>query len=145
MDFVDEQHVVALFEVGEQRREVARALQHGAGRLPQVDAHFPRDDVRERGLAQTRRPEQQHVVERFGTAAGGFNEDFELAAHLFLADVLVELRGRSARSNASSFGDTGVAAMMRSAASLSVSIMFALYRVGLAAEASRTARVRFGA
>jgi hypothetical protein len=34
--------------------------------------------------------------------------------------------------------------MMRSAASLSVSIMFALYRAALAAESGQTARVCFG-
>ena len=63
MDLVDEQHVLRL-EVGEHRGEVARALEHRAGGLAQVDAELARDDVRERGLAQARRAEQQHVVER---------------------------------------------------------------------------------
>ncbi|CAM2144510.1 hypothetical protein PT2222_160067 [Paraburkholderia tropica] len=90
VNFVDEQHVVR-FEIGEQRGEVARAFEHRPRRLPQIDPHFARDDVRERGLAQTGRPEQQHVVERLGAALGGFDEDFELAAHLFLPDVFLEL------------------------------------------------------
>src|SRR4029079_8924483 len=48
-------------------------------------------DMRERRLAETRRPEQQYVIERFGAPLGRFDEDFELTARLFLPDVLVEL------------------------------------------------------
>ena len=51
-------------EVGEDRREVARTLEHRPGGLAQVHAHLARDDVRERRLAQARRAEEQHVVER---------------------------------------------------------------------------------
>ena len=67
VDLVDEQHVLRL-EVGEQRGEVARALEHRARGLAQVDAELLGDDVRERGLAQARRAEQQHVVERLAAA-----------------------------------------------------------------------------
>jgi hypothetical protein len=65
MDLVDEQHVVR-FEVGQHRGQVAGALQHRARGLAQVDAHLVGDDVGQRGLAQARRAEQQHVVERLG-------------------------------------------------------------------------------
>ena len=92
VDLVDEEDVVG-FEVGEQRGQVARALQHGAGGLAQVDPHLARDDVRQRRLAQARRAEQQHVVERFAAVLGRRHEDVELAAHLFLADVFVEQLG----------------------------------------------------
>ena len=68
VDLVDEQHVARL-EVGQQRREVARALEHRARRLAQVDAQLVRDDVRQRRLAEARRPEQQHVVERLAALA----------------------------------------------------------------------------
>jgi hypothetical protein len=87
MDFVDEQHVVR-FEVGQHRRQVAGALQHRPRGLAQIDAHLVGDDVRQRGLAQARRPEQQHMVHRFGAPLGGLDEDFELAADLLLADVI---------------------------------------------------------
>jgi hypothetical protein len=40
------------------------ALEHRARRLAQIHAHLARDDVRQRGLAEARRAEQQHVVER---------------------------------------------------------------------------------
>ena len=90
VDFVDEQHVVG-FEVGQQRGEIAGALEHRAGSLPQVHAHFARDDVRQRGLAETRRPEQQHVVERLAGASCSLDEDLQLPAHFFLADIFFEL------------------------------------------------------
>ena len=84
VDLVDEQHVVR-FEVGQQRGQVARALQHRAGGVAQVDAHLARDDVRQRGLAQAGRAEQQHVIERLLALAGGLDENVQLAADLFLA------------------------------------------------------------
>ena len=92
MDLVDEQHVARL-EIGEQRREVARALEHRPGGLAQVDAQLVRDDVRQRGLAEARRAEQQHVVERFAAPLRGVDEDAELLADLLLPDVFVEAAG----------------------------------------------------
>ena len=89
MDLVDEQHVVRL-EVGEQRREIAGALEHRARRLAQVHAELVRDDVRQRRLAEARRAEQQHVVERFLALPRRFDEDRQLAADLLLPDVFVE-------------------------------------------------------
>ena len=89
VDLVDEQHVVRL-EVGEQRREIAGALEHRTGGLAQVDAELVRDDVRQRRLAESRRAEQQHVVERFLALARRLDEDRQLAADLLLPDVFVE-------------------------------------------------------
>src|SRR5690606_21923161 len=45
-------------------------------------------DVRERGLAEARRAEQQQVVERLGTVPGGRHEDVELLADAGLPDVV---------------------------------------------------------
>src|SRR4051812_37067322 len=92
MDFVDEKNVPRL-EIGEDGGEVARTLEHRTGGLLHVDAHLARDDVRERRLAKARRAEQQYVVERLGARARRLHEDLELAAYLFLADVLGERRG----------------------------------------------------
>ena len=89
MDLVDEEDVVVL-EVGEHRREVAWLFQHRSRRLPQVDAQFARDDVRQRRLAESRRPEQQHVIERLAPVARGLDEDAQLVADLLLPDVFVE-------------------------------------------------------
>jgi len=68
-----------------------RPLEHGAGRLPQIHAELVRDDMRERGLAQPRRAEQQRVIERFATLARRGDEDLELCLDPRLADVLGEL------------------------------------------------------
>src|SRR5262249_4406332 len=89
VDLVDEEHVVRL-EVGEERGEVAGALQDRTRSLAQVHAHLARDDVRERRLAQPRRTEEQHVVESFLPLPRGFDKDRKLAADLFLADVFGE-------------------------------------------------------
>ena len=74
VDLVDEQHVARL-EVREQRREVARTLEHRSRRLAQVHAELVRDDVRQRRLAESRRSEQQHVVERLAALARRLDED----------------------------------------------------------------------
>jgi hypothetical protein len=92
VDFVYEQDIARL-QVREQRGEVARALQHRTRSLAQVDAHFPRDDVRQRGLAQARRAEQQNVVQRLFSSLGGLDEYFQLAADFLLADVLRKRAG----------------------------------------------------
>ena len=90
MDLVDEQHVVRL-QVGQQRREVAGALDHRPGGLAQVHAELVRDDVRERGLAEARRAEDQHVVERLAPVARRLDEDLHLRLDRRLADVVGEL------------------------------------------------------
>ena len=77
MDLVDEQHVAGL-QVREQRGEVARALEHGPGGLAQIHAELGRDDVRECGLAEPGRPEDQHVIQRLAALARGAHEDFQL-------------------------------------------------------------------
>jgi hypothetical protein len=86
MDFVDEQHVMR-FEIGQQRRQVAGALQHRAGGDTQIDAHLTRDDVRQGGLAQAGRTEQQDMIEGLAPVPGGGDEDVELLAGARLADI----------------------------------------------------------
>ena len=63
MDLVHEQHVARL-QVREQRGEIAGPLEHRPGGLLQVHAELGRDDVRERRLAEARRPEDEHVIDR---------------------------------------------------------------------------------
>ncbi len=92
MDFVDEQHIVA-FEVGEDRGQVLRLLQHRARGLAQVHPEFVGDDVGERGLAQAGRTEQQHVVHRLAAHLGRADEDGQLLARLRLAHVLGQALG----------------------------------------------------
>src|SRR5712691_2061159 len=92
VDLVDEQHVPG-FQIRQDRGEISRALENRPRGLAQIDPHFARDDVRERGLAQPRRAEQQHVVQRLAARARRLDEDLELAADLLLPDILGEAAG----------------------------------------------------
>ena len=58
MNFVDEQNVMRL-QVGQQRRQIARPHDNGAGSRAESDAKFLRDNLRQRGFPEARRPEQQ--------------------------------------------------------------------------------------
>ena len=63
VDLVDEEHV-ALFEVGEQRGEVAGLGDHRAGGGAEIDAELAGDDLGQRRLAEAGRADEQHMVER---------------------------------------------------------------------------------
>ena len=89
VDLVDEQHV-ALFQIGEQRREVAGLGDHRAGGGAEVHAELARDDLRQRGLAEPRRADEQHVVERLVARARRLDEHRQIGARLLLADELGE-------------------------------------------------------
>ena len=89
MDLVDEQHV-AIFEIGEQRREISRLGDDRAGGGAKIDAELARHDLRERRLAETRRPREQNMVERLAPRPRRLDEHFEVRADLGLADELAE-------------------------------------------------------
>ncbi len=90
MDLVDEEHV-ALFEVGDDRGQVAGAFDRGARGDADVDAELARDDVRERGLAESGRPRQQHVVEHFGASARRLDRHPENFFGALLSDEFAKL------------------------------------------------------
>ena len=97
MDLVHEEDVARL-EIGQDRGEVARPLEHGSRRLAEIHAELVRDDVRERRLAEARRAENQHVIERLVPAARRLDEDAHLLLDGRLADVLVQpARAHAAR------------------------------------------------
>src|SRR5450631_1461210 len=96
MDLVDKQHVVG-FEIREQGGEIAGALQHRTRSLAKVDAELVRDDVRKRRLAESRRTEQEHVIERLLALFCGLDKNRKLAADFLLANIFVE-RARPQRA-----------------------------------------------
>ena len=89
VDLVDEQHV-AFFEIGEQRGEIAGLGDDRAGGRAEIDAELARHDLRQRRLAEPRRADEQHMVERLAAPLGGLDEDLEIGAHRRLADEIVE-------------------------------------------------------
>ena len=96
MDFVDEQHV-ALFEIGQQCGEIAGLGDHRARGGAKADAELARHDLRQRGLAEAGRTDEQHVVQRLAALARRLDEDREILARLLLADELGQ-RLRTQRS-----------------------------------------------
>ena len=64
VDFVDEEHIMG-FQAGEDARQVARLVEHGAAGNLEAHAQFVGDDTGEGGLSQSRRAMEQRMVERF--------------------------------------------------------------------------------
>jgi len=89
VDLVDEQHVVRL-EVGQERGEVAGPADHRAAGGAKADPHLARDDLRQRGLAEPRRAEEQHMVHRLAAVARGLDEHPQVLPRRLLADELAE-------------------------------------------------------
>src|SRR6185437_6816458 len=89
VDLVDEEHVARL-QVGQDGREVPGTLQHGPRGLAQTDAELRGDDVGQCRLAESRWPEDEHMIERLGALARGADEDVELRLHLRLPDIFRE-------------------------------------------------------
>src|SRR4249919_521202 len=58
--------------------------------LAMTGPELARQDLRERGLAEARRPDEQHVIERFLARLGRLDEDGQVRARLLLADKLGE-------------------------------------------------------
>ena len=87
MDLVDEQNV-AIFEISEQRGEIAGLGDHWAGGGAEIDAELARQDLRQRGLAEPGRTDEQRVIERFAPRARRLDEHAEIGARLLLADEL---------------------------------------------------------
>ena len=92
MDLVDEEHV-ALFEVGNDRGKIAGALDRGARGGAHIDLEFARDDVRQRGLAESRRSREQHVIEDFAAFSCCLDRHPEDLFEAFLANEFRKAMG----------------------------------------------------
>ena len=93
---VDEEHV-AVVEVREDRRQVARAVEGRAARGLEPGAHRVRDDLGERRLAETGRSAEQQVVDGLAAAAGAVDQQLQLFLHALLADEVAERLSAAAR------------------------------------------------
>ncbi len=89
VDLVDEQDV-AVLEIGQQRREVARLGDDRARGGAEADPHLAGEDSGERRLAEPGRAVEQHMVERLAAAFRGVDEHAQILARRLLADELVE-------------------------------------------------------
>ncbi len=77
VNLVEEEHL-ALAQVGEDGGEVALDDERRTRGLLEADVEFVGDDGGQRGLAQARRAEKKHVIQRLAARAGGFKSDGEL-------------------------------------------------------------------
>ena len=90
VDLVDEEDV-ALLEIGEERREVARAGDHRARGGAEIDAELARDDLRQRRLAEARAgPTKRTWSSASFRELRRVDEDLEIGAGLRLADEIGE-------------------------------------------------------
>src|SRR5262245_4959231 len=89
MNLVNEEHV-AFFKIGEQRGQIARLFDHRPGRGFDLRAHLAGDYSGHCGLAETRRPIEQHMIQRLAARAGGLDEDAQIVLDLLLADVFAQ-------------------------------------------------------
>ncbi len=90
MNLVNEEHIARL-EIGQQCSQVTGALQHRSGGALDLGTHLLGDDIGQRGLAETGRPEDQHMIQRLATPLGRLDEQFHLLAHGRLADIFRQL------------------------------------------------------
>ena len=92
VDFVDKENV-ATFQGRQQSGQVARLFDHRPAGALDVGAHRLRDDVSQRGFAQSGRAGQQHVLQHIPASLGGGDEQLQPFAHLILPGKLAESRG----------------------------------------------------
>ena len=88
VDLVDEEHVARL-DRGEDRGDVL-LLERRPGDRAEPDTELLADDLRQRRLAEARRPGEQDVIERLVAPLGGVERDAELLLDPLLADEVVE-------------------------------------------------------
>jgi hypothetical protein len=100
VDLVDEEDV-AVVEVGEDRRQVAGALERGTARDAQADVQLRRHDAGERRLAEPGRAGEQQVVDGLAARSRRAQHDLEVLLEARLADEVVE----AARAEARLLGD----------------------------------------
>src|SRR5262249_4060292 len=87
VDLIDEQHVARL-ERRQDRRDVALPFERRPGHLPDRNVELTADDLRERGLAQPRRPGAPHKIQPLTPPPPSVERDPELLLDALLTDEL---------------------------------------------------------
>jgi hypothetical protein len=96
VNFIDEQHI-AFLEIGEQGSQIARLGDDRARGRAKAHAQLARDDLRQRRLAEPRRAEQQHMIERLRPAPRRLDEHAQIVARRRLADEFAQGLGTQRR------------------------------------------------
>ncbi len=90
MDFIDKQNVARL-QIGELGGKVAGFGDDRPGRRTKIDAELARHDLRQRRLAEARRADEKHVIERaLLRERADLDEDLQIASRRLLTDEIGE-------------------------------------------------------
>ena len=89
MDLIDEQYI-ARFEIREQRRQIARALEHRTRGLPRFTSSSLAMMFASVVLPRPGRTEDEHVIQGFAAHARRLHEDLHLGLHVGLTHVVGE-------------------------------------------------------
>ena len=89
VDFIDEQHV-AVFEIGQDRSQVAGTGDGRTARGADVGAQLVGHHGGQRGLAQARGAAEQHVVHAFAALARSLDQDRQAVLHARLAQIVFQ-------------------------------------------------------
>ena len=95
VNLVDEENI-ALAQVGQDGGQIAGLFNGRAGGDLEIGIHLVGQDVAERGLAQTGRTVEQHVIQRLPALACGLDQNANFVAQPLLADHLIQ-RARAQR------------------------------------------------
>lgn len=87
MNFINKQDVVA-FQIGQNRRQIAGFGNHRRRSRPETDPKLFRHNRRQRRFAQSRRTEQQYMIQRFAAFFGRFDKHLQVFADLLLPDKI---------------------------------------------------------
>ena len=87
MDFVNEQDV-AIFQIGEQRRQIARFGNDRTRCGTETDAHFLGHNLRQRCFAKSGRAKEQHMVQRLPASLCRLNKHAQIVPRGRLPDEL---------------------------------------------------------
>ena len=89
MNFIDKKNVV-LFQIRQKRRQIARPLNRRSARDTEIHAELIGDDIRQRRLAQPRRPVEQHMIQRLFTRTRRFDVHGYIFAQIRLPDIFFQ-------------------------------------------------------
>ena len=89
MDLVDEDDVAGL-QAGQQAGQISRLVDDGARRGLDVDAHGLAENEGQRRLAETRRPQQKHVIQGLLALPRRLDGQHEAVGHFPLTGELLE-------------------------------------------------------
>ncbi len=89
MNFVDKQDVPGI-QVAEHGRQISRLFDHRTRRCLKGHTHFLRHDIGQGRLAQTRRTEDEGMVQRIGSLSGSLDENTHLLFNSLLADIFLQ-------------------------------------------------------